>query len=35
MFSHAALFAQADHMETGNFVPFGAEIPAGVEEKNV
>ncbi|PIL31864.1 hypothetical protein GSI_06568 [Ganoderma sinense ZZ0214-1] len=35
LFSHAGLIAQADNMETGNFVPSDEEIPAGIEEKNV
>ena len=35
LFSHAAVFAQGDDIETGNYVPFNEEIPAGIEEKNV
>ncbi|PIL23481.1 hypothetical protein GSI_14792 [Ganoderma sinense ZZ0214-1] len=35
IFSHAALFAQGDDIETGNFVPPKEEIPAGIEEKTV
>ena len=35
MFSHAAVFAQSDHMETGNLVPSAVEIPEGVEAKNM
>ena len=29
------MFAQSDHEETGNLVPSGKEVPAGVEVKNV
>ena len=35
LFSHAGYFAQSDHEETGNLVPSGKEVPAGVETKNV
>ena len=35
LFSHAVMFAQSDHEETGNLVPSGKEVPAGVETKNV
>ncbi|PIL23937.1 hypothetical protein GSI_13688 [Ganoderma sinense ZZ0214-1] len=33
IFSHAALFAQGDDIETGNFVPSNEEFPNGLEEK--
>ena len=35
LFCHAALFSQSDHEETGNLVPSGKEVPAGVEAKSV
>ena len=34
VFSHAAVFAQGDHQETGNLVPTGKDVPEGVEAKN-
>ncbi|PIL26241.1 hypothetical protein GSI_11997 [Ganoderma sinense ZZ0214-1] len=35
LFSHAAVFAEADHPETGNYVPPDEAIPFGVDPKNV
>lgn len=35
IFSHAAIFAESDDQESGNFVPQGQLAPAGVDIKSV
>nr|VWO95173.1 N/A [Ganoderma boninense] len=35
LFSHAAVYAEGDHMATGNYVPADEEVPFGVDPRNV
>ena len=35
IFSHAAIFAESDDLDTGNFVPHGQIPPLGVDTKSM